>query len=288
MKGKLSIIIPAYNEEDSILSVLNDIKKVLEKTDIFYEIIVVNDGSTDNTKTLLESKIESNIILLNHPYKKGYGFSLKDGVKKAQGDFVLFIDADGQQYPEDILELIKYTDEYDMIVGARTNITSLPRAAAKKILSLFANYLADYKIPDLNSGFRAVRKNIVMQFIHLLPDSFSFSSTLTLACIKENCSLKYVPIKEKFRKTGKSTINPIKDTARFMMLILRLTVLFSPFRVFLPISLTLFVLSLISLSYDLWHLNITDVTILLFLSSIMIFFFGLLADQVAAIRRRIG
>lgn len=283
--NKLSIIIPAYNEQDTVLSVLTRVKQTIQQLTVPTEIIVVNDGSTDKTKCLLES--QESIILLNHPYKKGYGASLKDGIKKASGDFVLFIDADGQQEPKEILNLVKYASEYDMVIGARENLNSFWRGFAKKILCLFANYLADFKIPDLNSGFCLVKKYIVKNYFLILPQTFSFSSTLTLAAIKDGYNLKYVPIKELPREAGKSTIHPLKDTVRFFMLILRLSVLFSPFKVFLPITVVLFTLGCGSLIYDFWHLNITDATILLLLTSILLFFFGLLADQIAAISRNI-
>jgi glycosyltransferase involved in cell wall biosynthesis len=283
---KLSIIIPAYNEGGSVLSVLTGIKEIMKRMSIPFEIVVVNDGSTDNTKNLLEGK--EDIVLINHPYKKGYGASLKDGVKRAEGDFVLFIDADGQQDPRDILDLIKYTKEYDMVVGARTNITSFSRVLAKKILSWFGNYLVEQKIPDLNSGFRIVKKGVVKNYFHILPDSFSFSTTLNLACLKDGINVKFVPIEEKPRKSGKSGISPLKDMIRFPMLMLRLTIIFSPFRVFLPISFILFV---IGFGYTIFSvikfLDIPDSGIFLILSSLIIFFFGLLADQIAYIRRKI-
>lgn len=283
---KLSIIIPTYNEAGSILYVLSEIKRVMKGINIPYELIVVNDGSTDNTKDLVES--QKDVILINHPYKKGYGFSLKDGVNRARGDFVLFIDGDGQQDPEDIPELIRYTNEYDMVVGARINVTSLSRALAKKILSIFANYLAESKIPDLNCGLRVVKKEIVKNYLHLLPDSFSFSATLNLACLKDGMNVRFVPTKERPRKTGKSSISPLKDLIRFPMLLLRLTIIFSPFRVFLPVS---FILFITGFSYTIFSIinffDIPDGGIFLILSSIIIFFFGLIADQIAYLRRKI-
>lgn len=282
---KLSIIIPAFNEEKTVLTVLNGVRQTMKKTKIPYEIVVINDGSIDSTKSLLEK--EKGIVLINHPYKKGYGASLKNGINHSQSDFVLFIDADDQQDPEDILKLIEYANDYDMVVGARMNFNSFSRNFAKKILLIFANYLANFKIPDLNSGFRLVKKEIAQNYFFILPNAFSFSSTITLAMIKDGYSLKYVPIKERKRTSGKSTIHPIKDTSRFFMIILRLTILFSPFKVFLPISAVIFLLGGISFIDDLTNINITDTTILLLLSAILLFFFGLLADQISAIRRQI-
>lgn len=283
---KLSVIIPAHNEEKSIIAGLKGVKEALKTLNVPSEVIVINDGSTDNTKNLLEN--EGGLFLINHPYKKGYGFSLKHGVKKATGDFVLFIDADGQQDPQDIPNLTKDTSEYEMVVGARININSCWRALAKKILSRFGNYLAEYKIPDLNSGFRIVKKEIFENYAGLLPQGFSLSATLTLACIKDRVSVKFVPIKELPRMAGKSKINPGKDFVRLIMLILRLTVLFSPLRVFLPASVFLFLVgSAYIIASIVKEFNVPDGGIFLVLSSIIIFFFGLLADQIAYIRRKV-
>ncbi len=280
----LSVVIPAYNEEKTVVEVIRGVKEILGKESEPYEIILINDGSTDNTKSLAEKE---GVVLVSHPYKKGYGRSLKTGFNKAQGEFVLMIDADSQNYPEEIPSLLEHRKEYDMVVGARKNLTSLPRAMAKKILCLFANYLAEKKIPDLNSGFRVVKKELVLKYMHLLPEAFSFSSTITLAALKDGYSIKFVPIREKKRKSGKSTIHPLKDFVRLGMIILRLTVLFSPFRIFLPISLFLFILGLGYIIYGIFRsFNIPDSGIFLLLSALITFFFGLISDQIATIRRQ--
>lgn len=283
--NKLSIIIPAYNEENSVISVINNIRGVMKKITFPWEIVVVNDGSTDNTKKLLEN--EGGIILVNHPSRKGYGASLKSGVKKSEGDFVLFIDADGQQDPEDILKLIKYVDNYDMVVGARTNITSQVRTPAKKFLAWFGNYVAQYKIPDLNSGFRIIKKTVFENYLNLLPNSFSLSTTITLASLKDRLKVKYIPIKEMPRKSGESKINPVKDFFGFMVLILRLTILFSPLRVFFPISFFLFLVGAVYTTFSvIKFFYISEAGILLISSSIIIFFFGLLLNKIVYIRKK--
>jgi glycosyltransferase involved in cell wall biosynthesis len=281
----LSVVIPALNEEKTITAVIRGIKQALDKGGVSYEIIVVNDGSTDQTGPLAEKE---NVIVINSPYKKGYGRSLKNGIERAKGEFILTFDGDDQNHPEDILKLLEEMKDYDMVIGARTNINSYSRAFAKKILSLFANYLAEKKIPDLNSGFRIFKKEVSLKYFHILPEAFSFSSTITLACIKDGHSVKFIPIKEKPRKTGKSTINPFKDFIKLGMLILRLAILFSPFRIFLPVSLSLFFLGFGYIIYSIIrYMNVPDSGIFLVLSSLIIFFFGTLADQISYIRRKI-
>lgn len=287
-KTNLSIIIPAYNEEKSIKETIDGLKKELAKLDLDYEIIAVNDCSIDNTKEILE-KIDG-IKLINHPYNKGYGASLKTGIKNAKFDLLLFFDGDGQHPTEDIPNLLNYSREFDMVAGARIkNGYKGPyiRWPGKKLLHIIANYLTGRKIPDLNCGFRIVKKQEITKFLHLLPDGFSFSTTSTLSFIKEGLNVKFVPITIK-KRVGKSTVKP-KDALRTFLLILRIILLFSPLKVFLPVSLSLFLIAFLSGIYDIFFrpLNITDTTILFFISSLLIFFFGLLADQLAAIRREL-
>jgi len=280
---KFSVIIPAYNEEQIIGEVLANLKNYLEASfPNLYEIIVINDGSADQTKPVVENI--SDVTLINHPYNKGYGGAIKTGVKNANFDWVLMFDSDGQHKPEYIKDLLAYAQDYDMVVGERKGFkTPLIRRPGKKILELIANYLVERKIPDLNSGLRLIKKEYLLNFLHLLPDGFSLSTTSTLAFFKAGLNVKYVPITIN-KRAGKSTVAP-KDALKTLMLILRIIFLFSPLRIFLPSSLLLFSLALIFAVIDLIQRNITDITILLFISSILIFFFGLLADQIAAIRR---
>ncbi len=283
----LSIIIPVYNESEAIAKVLIDLKEVLFSSgDINFEIIVVNDGSKDETREVLENV--SQIKLINHPYNKGYGASLKTGIKNSQYEWVLLLDGDGQHNPYYIKEMIKYTDRYDMIVGDRTRDYKGPliRRPAKVVLGWIANYLVEKKIPDLNCGFRLIKKRKLKWFWHLLPNSFSFTTTITLAFFKEGLNVKYIPVKTNKRR-GKSSLMP-QEAIRFFILILRTIFLFSPLRIFLPISLFLFGMFSISFINDVIFTlprNITDLTLLLLISSLGIFSFGLLADQIAAIRR---
>lgn len=290
MKKQLSVIIPIYNEEKVVGQIIEELKKELKRLDLEYEIIAVNDASTDKTKEILE-KI-SGIKLINHPHNKGYGASLKTGIEKAKFDNLLFFDADGQHKPKYISEMIKYIDDFDMVSGARTGYKGpLIRQPGKRILQWLANYLGKQKIPDLNCGLRLVKKPVICKFTHLLCDGFSFSTTTTLLFISEGIPIKYMPVTINKRNKGKSRIKP-KHAIDTLIVILRSILLSSPLRVFLPITGLLIVLGIISFALDMVQsykmgLNIGDATILLFISSLLIFFFGLLADQLAAIRKEI-
>ncbi len=284
METEVTVIIPAYNEEKGIGTVIDKTKAVLDNVGGSYEIIVVDDGSTDRTATIAREK---KVVLVQHPYNKGYGAALKTGVKNAKGNTLLFIDADAQQNADDIPRLLEPMGEYDMVVGQRTRGSKIPlmRRVGKSILGTLANYLAGQKIPDLNSGFRAIKKEIVMKYLGILPDTFSFTTTITLALIKEGYNLKYVPI-ETGERVGSSKIKLFQDGFRFIMLILRTIVLFEPMKVFLPVSIILFLAGLAYLIYNLiLYLNVPDTSVLLIVSSLIVFFFGLLADQISLMRK---
>ena len=281
-KPDVTITIPAYNEEEGISDVITQLKGLGEN----YEILVIDDGSTDNTYKLAT---ETGVKVIRHPYNKGYGAALKTGIRNAAADIVLFMDADGQHKPSDIKKLLQYIGEYDMVVGARTKKSkiSLLRRPGKKVLSITANYLAGMKIPDLNSGFRALKKSVAMEFMHILPNTFSFSTTITLALINSGYSVKYVPIEAPAR-VGTSKIKPFRDGFRFIILIIRTITLFNPLRVFLPISAILFALGFFYLIYNIiFYLNVPDSAILLIVTAIIIFIFGVLADQMSSLMKGI-
>ena len=279
-KLDIAIIIPAHNEEEGIADVINGIKRL----NAGYEIIVVDDGSTDNTYRLAA---DTGVKVIRHPYNKGYGAALKTGIRNAEADIVLFMDADGQHQPSDIKKLIQYIEEYDMVVGARTKKSkiSLLRRPGKKILSITANYLAGMKIPDLNSGFRALNKSVAQEFMHILPNTFSFSTTITLALITSGYNVKYVPI-EAPKRVGTSKIKPFRDGFRFILMIVRTIALFNPLKIFLPISVLLFLSGISYLIYEvMFYVDISDTSLLLIISSLLIFFFGVLSDQVSVLIR---
>ena len=279
-----SIIIPLFNEENSIIRVISNLDNYLKPKGYNYEIIVVNDASSDKSGELVKNA--NGIKLINQPYNKGYGAAIKTGVRNAQYDWVLFFDSDGQHKPEDIEKFLAGTDNFDMVVGERVNYQgSIIRKIGKKFLKIVANYLTQQDIPDLNCGLRLVKKEYFLRFIHLLPNSFSLTTTITLAFFREGLNIKYIPINVAVRE-GKSSLK-IKDGLKTFLGILRTIIFFSPLRVFFPASLIFLIGTLVSLGFNLKQMNLSDTTVLLFVSSLLIFFFGLIADQLAAIRRGI-
>jgi len=288
MNKQLSVIIPAYNEEKAISQTIEDLKKEINKIpDFEYEIIVVNDGSTDKTKEIL-GKI-SNIKLIHHPENRGYGASLKTGFKQSQGELILITDADGTYPNESIPDLIKYIPEYDMVVGARTGKNAkipLIRKPAKWVLGRLANYLSGVKIPDINSGLRIMKKSLIEKFIYILPDGFSFTTTITLASLTNGYRIKYVPIGYS-KRGGKSKFRPIRDTLNFFQLIIRTILYFNPLKVFIPLSLLLFLIAVIVflLSYF-FTAKVLDTTIAIFIiSAIQMLAIGMLADLIVKERK---
>lgn len=286
MKKNLSVIVPVFNEEGAIEQTINKLKEELTKIhDLEYEIVTINDASTDRSKEILERM--NNIRLISHPLNKGYGASLKTGIREAKFNNLLFFDADGQHPAEKIKELLEFSEDFDLISGARIRGHKGPiiRQPGKKILNWIANYLTGVKIPDINCGFRVIKKNEILKFMHILPNGFSLSTTTTLAFLKEGLNVKFVPIETK-KRIGKSTVRP-KDAFTTLMLIIRIIFLFSPLKIFFPISIALFLSALASIIHDIIRHNVADTSILLFVSFILIFFFSLLADQLATIRRQL-
>ncbi|MFC1511330.1 glycosyltransferase family 2 protein [Candidatus Margulisiibacteriota bacterium] len=277
---KATIVVPAYNEEEAIRNLLTRLQSIRND----YEVIFIDDGSTDKTAELINA---SGFRVVRQPYNKGYGAALKKGFRIAGSDIVVIMDADGQHNPEEVDKLIKHIGEYDMVVGARDrkSLILLWRKPLKYILNLIANYLAGVKIPDLNSGFRAMRKDVVMRFMHILPNGFSFSTTITLAMLKGGYSVKYLPITTNKRIGRKSNVNFIKDGARTLLMIIRAIALFNPLKVFIPISFFLFIGGLLFSVYGFvaYH-RIPQVGVISIISSVTVFLFGVLADQFSLLR----
>jgi glycosyltransferase involved in cell wall biosynthesis len=280
-----SVIIPAYNEGETIFKTISSLKDFLSANYELFEIIVVNDGSTDNTREILNQI--SGIRILNHKYNKGYGASLKTGIKKAVYNWLLFYDADGQFRAEEIKKLTDACEGYDMVIGARIS-KKAPwiRSPGRKILHFLANYLSDKEIPDLNSGFRLVKKDKLLEFWHLFPNSFSFSTTLTLAFYRNCLDIMHVPVNINERTGGKSLVKP-RHAIKMFFLILKTIALFSPLRVFLPVFVIFALTGLGFLIYDLIHKNIGDSSVFLFIAAIIVLLFALLADQIVAIRQEL-
>jgi len=290
MNKQLSVIIPVYNEQKMVGQIIEELKKELDNLDLDYEIIVVNDASTDKTEEILE-KI-GGITIINHSYNKGYGASLKTGLERAKFNSLLFFDADGQHKVEYISEMLKHSDNYDLVTGVRVGYKGpFIRQPGKKILSWLANYLSQQKIPDFNCGLRIVKKEQISKFTHLLCDGISFSTTTLLLFIGERLSIKYIPVTVNKRMGGKSGVKP-KHALDAFILILRSILLSSPLRVFLPTTGLLLLLGIISFIIDIiqsyrTNLSISEATIFILISAMLVFFFGLLADQLSAIRKEI-
>lgn len=279
---KISVVIPAYNEEKAITKTLTGLEGVLRPLGFEYEIIVVDDGSSDKTAEAASSV--KGIRLIRNGGNKGYGASLKAGIRAASYENILMVDADGT-YPLDAVPLlIKQADSYDMVVGARTgrNVSiSALRKPAKFLLNRLADYLAETKIPDLNSGLRIFRKDTVLKFFHILPSGFSFTTTITLALLVNDYNVCFIPV-DYYKRIGASKINPVKDTFNFALLIVRTVLYFNPLKIFLPASFILLMTGGVIFLYSYYFLDrIMDVaTILLIVTAIQIAAIGLLADLI--------
>jgi glycosyltransferase involved in cell wall biosynthesis len=276
-----SLILPIYNEEQAIGQILDQLHQILQAEGCVYEIIAVNDGSTDRTGKLLRSRIDT--VLVEHDVNRGYGAALKTGIRHAQYSLIVITDADGTYPNERIPELVSLAASADMVVGARVGASvSYPtlRRIPKWFLVRFAEWISRSRIPDLNSGMRVFRKSVVERFLKILPDTFSFTTTITLAMLTNHYKVRYEPI-DFHHRVGKSKIKPIRDTLRFVQLILRVGVYFSPLRVFLPISMVFFIGFLVTLSQDVFiRRDLTERTLILLVTATQIGMFALLADMI--------
>jgi len=281
---KVSIIIPALNEEATIETVVRGLLTHFPEA----EIIVIDDGSSDATGKLAA---QAGAQVISHDHNLGYGASLRTGVEAASRDFVLFCDADGQHTAEDVGRLMEACDDVDMVIGARNQDSHVPfiRRPGKFILRWFANYLAGERITDLNSGLRIMRKSVLKKYLHLMPRGFSFSTTSTFAFLKTYHRILYIPITV-HKRSGKSSVRQWKHGPQTLMLMLRLTVLFEPLKVFLTTAGILFAMTLFTFVFNTLEsgtYKIGPTTILLGIATLLVFMFGLLCDQVSALRREI-
>lgn len=276
----LSIIIPAYNEYKSIGAVTDEIEKVCNQIAIPFEIIVVDDGSTDSTAEVLKDKP---VRLIRHPENRGYGASIKTGVLAAHHPWILITDADGTYPISEIPKLLADRNQYDMIVGARTgeNVNiPLVRRPAKWLLNKLANFMAQTTIPDLNSGFRVFRKSSFLRFQNIYPSGFSFTTTITLALLCNHHPVKYVAV-DYYKREGRSKIRPLRDTYNFFVLVIRTIMYFDPLRIFMPAALVLSLVGIIFTSWEIYHLrNITTAATIVLFAALQTFILGLLADLI--------
>lgn len=276
----LSIIIPCRNEAQSLKTLLPTLKQVQPDA----EIILVNDGSTDDSATVAE-QIDG-ITVIHRPYSMGNGAAIKAGARQAQGKVLVFMDADGQHKPDDITRLLtQMAQGYDMVVGARSaeSQASFGRWIANTAYNKLASWMVGHNIEDLTSGFRAVVAHKFKEFLHLLPNQFSYPSTITMAFFRAGYSVSYVPIIAPPR-IGKSHIRPLRDGLRFFLIIFKIGTLYSPLKLFIPLSFSFFTLGLTYYSYTyLSQGRFTNMGTLLFITSILIFLIGLVSEQITQI-----
>ncbi len=276
----ITVIIPAYNEAAIIGDLVTEIKNLYPD----FETIVIDDGSDDETARVAQ---QAGATVYSHPYNIGNGAAIKSGIRKATGDVLIFLDGDGQHKPEEIADLIAHIPPYDMVVGARSTSdqASLGRAFGNKLYNWFASYVAKFSIKDLTSGFRAVKTRVARNFLYLLPNTYSYPTTLTLGVLRSGMSVRYIPIKTRRRKTGKSNIRMLKDGVRFFMIITRICTLYSPMRVFLPVSFVMFAGGLINYVYTFFtRSRFTNMSVFLFVASIIIFMMSLISEQICQMR----
>jgi glycosyltransferase involved in cell wall biosynthesis len=277
--SEVSVVIPAYNESDAIGEVIG----VLRAAASWREIIVVDDGSTDGTG---DCAAAAGATVLRHPYNIGNGAAVKNGVRRATGDYILIVDADGQHPPEDALRLVSKLGEFDMVIGARSGATQATqtRRAGNEFLNWLASYLTGRDIPDLTSGFRGARSSGLREFLHLLPNGFSTPTTTTLAFIKGGYSVTFESIHAR-QRAGQSKIRLARDGAKFLMIIFKIITIFSPLRIFVPISLASFALGV---AYGIWNVvmqaRIPNGSVLLILFAVVVFLVGLVSEQISALR----
>ena len=278
---QISVLIPACNEESSIHLLIETIRGLGS----WQEVLVVDDGSSDKTAKVA---LAAGATVIRHPYNKGNGAAVKTAIRRARGEFVLLLDADGQHAPEDIQKLVEKLPDYDLVVGARAfnAQATISRGIGNSVLSRFASFLSGFSIPDLTSGFRAAHRDRFREFLHLLPNGFSYPTTTTLAFIKAGYNVCFVPIDGQQRKAAStSKMRPWKEGSRFVMIILRMITLFSPLRVFLPAAICCLFLGVGYAIYtSITEVHITNTSVTLIFVSLLLFFFGLLSEQISSLR----
>ena len=286
-----SVVVPVFNEVDTVIDTIDRIHGTMRRAGIVpYELIVVNDGSSDGTGELLKGV---KALVITSKSNRGYGSSLKTGIRAARGEIVVITDADGTYPVEKIPELLRRMSDNDMVVGARTGEhVSMPRLhrIPKWILQHLASYVVRYPIPDLNSGLRAIRRDVAMRYFHITPSGFSFTSTITMAMLAADYTVEFVPV-DYYHRVGQSKISPILDTGGFFTMIIRTCLYFFPLRVFGPLSGVFLACAIIKFFLDivyqpLGRFVISQAALLLSLVAVQIFILGLVADLI--VRRTSG
>ncbi len=278
----ISVVIPVCNEEEALAEVLDQVVKTMDESGYPYEVIVVDDGSTDASAQIVRQS--NRVKLIQHPYNRGPGAARTTGLRAARGDVVVMTDGDGTYPIRDIPRLLEYMDEYDMVVGARKGEAGsfrLLRSPTKLFIRLLASYLTGMNIPDLNSGFRAFKREPAMKFTNLLPMTHSWVGTITIAFLSEGYTVKYVPIGY-YKRKGRSSFHPFIDTYNYISLLLRTVAYFDPLKIFLPLSFGLAFVGGLKMIYDIFTYNFhfAPSTVIIVLSAMQMGAIGLLADLI--------
>jgi glycosyltransferase involved in cell wall biosynthesis len=274
-----SVIVPAFNEGAAITAVVG----ALRAGAAWHEVIVVDDGSSDDTGARAR---EAGAIVVRHPYNKGNGAAVKSGVRRATGANVLIVDGDGQHRPGDAQRLVSRLGEYDLVIGARSAATqaTAARRVGNATLNWLAGYLTGRQIPDLTSGFRAARRECLVEFLHLLPNGFSTPTTTTMAFLKAGYSVAFEPIDAE-QRVGTSKIKFARDGAKFFLILLKIITIFSPLKVFVPVSVVTFATGSLYAVWTIWtQSHVTNSSVLLIMLAVVIFLVGLVSEQISALR----
>lgn len=282
----VSVVVPAYNEEEAVAEELREIITVMDRTEYPYELLVIDDGSTDRTG---EIAAKSGATVIRHPVNKGSGASRRTGIHHARGEIVVMTDADGTYPCYQIPELLKWFPEYDQVVGARhreEGSLRLVRMPTKWFIRRLASFLSGKEIPDLNSGLRAFKRDVMLKFVHLIPDGFSCVTTMTLSFLTSGHTIKYVPI-EYYRRVGKSKFHPVRDTYNYLLLVVRMIMYYDPLKIFLPLGMLVLAAGLAKAVRDMfvYYFKVTGSAIVAISVGVQIIVVGLLADLIV---KRIG
>lgn len=277
--NSVSVVLPSKNEGESLSAILPQISQLLPEA----EIIVVNDGSTDNTVDICK---KHNVRVITHAYSMGNGAAIKSGARAAQGDILVCLDADGQHDPEDIPRLVdKLREGYDMVIGARSSLSqaSLGRSIANMLYNRLAGWMVNHHVADLTSGFRAAKTEKFREFLYLLPNGFSYPTTITMSFFRAGYTVGYTPI-HALKRRGKSHIKPVKDGVRFFLIIFKISTLYSPLKLFFPISFLFFVIGISYYGYTFLHYQrFTNMSALFLIASMLIFLIGLVSEQITSL-----